>query len=80
MIEANEVIDVRMRDKHVGELKDLFYAETVDAAEIEEHSPPFIVKADEKDRILERTIDEASRESIGHSLWSTTPGSLPQGY
>jgi hypothetical protein len=78
MIEPNEVIDVGMRDKHVGELEDFSHAETVEAPEVEEHSPPLVVKADEKNGILERSIDETGRESVRHNLWSTTPASPPQ--
>ena len=35
MIEPDELIDMRMRDKHIGELKNLSHAEAVEAAEIE---------------------------------------------
>ena len=78
MIEPDEVIDVRMRDKHVGELKDLPHAEAVEAAEVEEHSPSLVVKADEENRVLEHTVDETRRESVRHNLSSTTPASRPQ--
>jgi hypothetical protein len=67
-----------MRDKYVGEFKDLSHAETAEAAEVEEHSPFLIVKADEENGVLERTVDETGRESVRHNLWSTTPASLPQ--
>jgi hypothetical protein len=66
-------------DEHVGELKDLSHAQRINATEVEEHSPPLIVKPDEEDRIFKYTVDETGREPIGHNLRSTTPASPPQG-
>jgi hypothetical protein len=67
-----------MRDKHVGKLKNLSYAQTVEAAEVEEHSPSLIMKTDKENGVLKSTVEESGGESVRHNLRNTTHASLPQ--
>jgi hypothetical protein len=68
MIEADEVVDVRMGDKYVGELEDVSRGETVETAKVEKHGASFIMKGDEENRILKRAIEETGRKSVCHSI------------
>src|SRR5262245_17044198 len=58
VVEADEVIHVRMRDEHVRDLEQRRRRQAVDPAQIEQHRPPLMPQPDIQPRIPKRRVHQ----------------------
>ena len=66
MIEADEMVHVRVRNENLADLEEDGGRLTVDAAEIEQQGPSVVTEADVQAGIAERGIDESRYEGRLH--------------
>ncbi len=66
VIEADEMIDMGMRDKDVGEFVHIAQAESVDPSQVEKQGPALVPKANKQHRVLKWTVDQSGMKGIGH--------------
>ena len=77
VVEADEVVHVRVRHEHVRDLEQRRRRLAVDAAEVEQHRPPLVAQADVEAGIAERRVDQSGDERGAHGGSGAYRGSMP---
>ena len=66
VVEADEVIHVRVRHEHMADLEQRGGRLAIDAAEVEQHGAPLMAEGDVQAGIAERRVEQAGSEGDGH--------------